>query len=707
MKLNKLKYLLPALLFALPACTEDEDLMQNIEDSNTSSASGMEFTAINGNPQSLSKTSLYDGWGMLANGNPSEVVFTLNDRIGVFSTGEAAAEFAVKGLGDNDRKAIFVGEAEKASEYFALYPYQSTAKIGGGKITATIPTSQAVVSNNMDGNAALSVAYSTSEAKTFAFQNVTAMIAFRCTGYYTKITVEALDGTAIAGDIAIEVSKEGGKPMVTGGSESKITLEGGTMWRDGAYCVMLKPGTIKKGQLKFTFTKEDGTELVQTNEKDVILESGVCYNYGYIGDVKLTVYDRQEVAFVKYVDPSFNSSVTLPEIPCDEEGYVYVYTTAADGTGNTFYGGYNFWFSEATSLYLQKVKGYVVKIYDPEGTTVIYTKTMPYGMWYNTPYEMKSPDGKYYAFSSTKGGEIEYHRGYGFVIDDTEVTEKVLYAVLEDVFSVTIYGNGANAEPTFKQDFSFDESFRLPELPQADDVIYGYSTSVDGEIIYSSSDWASTRENLTLYVVSAPKVTINVYNNDGSLYDTYTKAKGQGFWLPWFETPAGYDYVKFATEPGGEGVYRINSWMSFDEGADLYVVYGNYAEVVDVNAIYFASVPWENTDGGLSFEEDMIVVSNPVVRENWWNFNYGVVGGFKTTNGVSTKVVIRIKGSVPGTLTYSMSSVWGDFEISDEWTDVVIERSDFNDNENADFAIYQGGYEGTVYIQSIKISHLE
>jgi hypothetical protein len=147
--------------------------------------------------------------------------------------------------------------------------------------------------------------------------------------------------------------------------------------------------------------------------------------------------------------------------------------------------------------------------------------------------------------------------------------------------------------------------------------------------------------------------------------------------------------------------------MSFDESTDLYVVYGNYAEVVDVNAIYFDSVPWENTDGGLSFEEDMIVVSNPVARENSWDVIYGVVGGFKTTNGVSTKVVIRIKGSVPGTLTYSMSSGWGDFEISDEWTDVVIERSDFNDNENADFAIYQGGYEGTVYIQSIKISHLE
>lgn len=703
MKLNKLKYLLPALLFALPACTEDEDLMQNIQGSH---ASGMEFTAVNGNPQSLSKTTLNNGWDMLANGNPTDVLFTNSDRIGVFSIGETAADFAVKGLGDNGRRAIFAGEAEKAAEYFALYPYQSGAKIDGNKITANIPTSQAVVHDNMDGNAALSVAYSTSEAKTFAFQNVTAMIAFRCTGSYTKISVEALDGTAIAGDIAIEVSKEGGKPMVTGGTESKITLEG-YMGRYSSYCLMLKPGTIKKGQLKFTFTKDDGTELVQTNEKDVTLEAGVCYNYGYIGDVKLTVYDRQEVAFVKYVDPSFNSFVTLPEIPCDEEGYVYVYTTDADGTGNTFYGGNNFWFSEATSLYLQKVKGYVVKIYDPEGTTVIYTKTMPYGMWYNTPYEMKSPDGKYYAFSSTKGGEIEYHRGNGFVINDTEVTEKVLYAVLEDVFSVTIYGNGANAEPTFKQDFSFDENFRLPELPQADDVIYGYSTSVDGEIIYYSSDWVNVRENQTLYVVSAPKVTVNVYNNDGSLYYTDTKAKGQGFWLPWVETPAGYDYVKFATEPGGEGVYRIESWMSFDESTDLYVVYGNYAEVVDVNAIYFDSVPWENTDGGLSFEEDMIVVSNPVVRENSWDVIYRVVGGFKTTYGVSTKVVVRIKGSVPGTLTCSMSSRLADFEISDEWTDVVIERSDFYDNENADFAIYQGLYEGTVYIQSIKISHLE
>ena len=491
MKLNKLKYLLPALLFALPACTEDEDLMQNIQGSH---ASGMEFTAVNGNPQSLSKTTLNNGWDMLENGNPTDVLFTNSDRIGVFSIGETAADFAVKGLGDNGRRAIFAGEAEKAAEYFALYPYQSGAKIDGNKISANIPTSQEPQDNNMDGKAALSVAYTTAESKTFAFQNVTAMIAFRPTAQYSKITVEALDGTKIAGNIAVEVSKDGGKPVVTGGTESKITLEG-YMSRYSSYCLMLKPGTIKKGQLKFTFTKNDGTELVQTNEKDVTLEAGVCYNYGYIGTVKLTVYDGKEVSFVKYIDPSWNSGVTLPEIPCNEKGYVYVYNTAADGTGYAYISGNWFYFTEETSLYLQKVKGGEVKIYDPEGTNVIYTKTMPIGFWFNFPY-LTSADDKYYAFSSTKGGKLEYHRGDGMEAPNKD--EVVFYAVLEDVFTVTIYGNGANAEPTFKQEVAFREGLYLPHI---DDPYKMYAISENGDGVYNSDDWINVYEDLNLYLV--------------------------------------------------------------------------------------------------------------------------------------------------------------------------------------------------------------
>ena len=562
MKLNKLKYLLPALLFVLPACTEDEDLMQNIQGSH---ASSMEFTAVNGNPQSLSKTTLASGWDLLCNGNPSDVLFTNSDMIGVFSTGETAAYLSVKGLGDNGRKALFAGEVEKAAEYFALYPYQSGAKIAGNKISATIPTTQAVVHDNMDGNAALSVAYTTAESKIFAFQNVTAMIAFRTTKIYTKITVEALDGTKIAGDIAVEVSKDGGKPVVTGGTESKITLEGDAMYQGRAYCLMLKPGSIKKGQLKFTFTDSDGNEIVQTNEKDVTLEAGVCYNYGYIGTVKLTVYDGEEVAFVKYIDPSWDSGIILPEIPCDEDGFVYVYDT-----GRWLYAGGN-WFSfdEDTSLYLRKVEACKVIIYDPEGAKVIYTKDFPCYVWYYMPTET-SADGKYYAYSSTKGGEIEYHRSDGIMF---ESEEKVFYAVSENVFTVTIYGNGANAEPTFKQEVDYRDGLYLPNLPESDDVIYKYATSENGEGMYKSGEWVNVYEDLTFYVVSYPKVTIRVFDNDGKLYAIHQIAKGEHLGLPWFTTPEGYDYVKFATEPNGKGVYENGTWYNFEESTDLYVVY--------------------------------------------------------------------------------------------------------------------------------------
>ncbi len=277
MKLNKFKYILPAALLALSACTDDEELLQNISGSGSGQ---IQFTAVNGTPASLSKTTLSNGWSMLAYGSSSEVNFLQTDQIAVFSTDSVASKFGAS-LVDGS-KAIFEGQAPEAKEYFALYPYQSTAKIDGNVISATIPTEQNFVGDNMDGNAALSVAYTTGDAKKFAFQNATTMISFVARdSYFSNITIEATDGTPIAGDIDIEVSKDSLAPVIKGGTSNKITLSG-TANSGWAYAAMLKPCTVKAGALKFTFTTTDGKTYSEVNDHDVTLERGVCYRYGNI-----------------------------------------------------------------------------------------------------------------------------------------------------------------------------------------------------------------------------------------------------------------------------------------------------------------------------------------------------------------------------------------------------------------------------------------
>lgn len=134
--------------------------------------------------------------------------------------------------------------------------------------------------------------------------------------------------------------------------------------------------------------------------------------------------------------------------------------------------------------------------------------------------------------------------------------------------------------------------------------------------------------------------------------------------------------------------------------------------VIDKDESNFTKVAWDGTGdpSKISFDNGVIVVKNPEVTTNFWDVQYNVIGGFNTKAGVNTKVTITVKGSVKGSLHYrvgnwSVDGKMGTAEFGTDWSDIVIEGTDFADVEGAFLMLQHGDVAGDVYIKAVKVSH--
>ncbi len=207
----------------------------------------------------------------------SRAYFLEADTMGVFSNG-ALSPFVVEQLFNGAYEALFAGKAEKADEYYALYPYSAATKIEGNVISAKLPSVQKAYQNDFDPDAAIMAGYCTSDDMGFAMKNATSMIYIYSNSPFSKVTIETLDKTPIAGDFSIAMDKDG-IPQISGGTENSITAEAVDGIATRAYINVL-PASIKAGNLKITIVRKDGSVREEVLDKDVELKRSV-YNTFY------------------------------------------------------------------------------------------------------------------------------------------------------------------------------------------------------------------------------------------------------------------------------------------------------------------------------------------------------------------------------------------------------------------------------------------
>ena len=494
------------IALALPSCQKDNDTT----DGGNHEASLTEFSATiatDGN-SATSKTYIRNGWDFLQGNCAAETYFDTQDTIGIFAADSTAAPFTMKNGKASDKTVTFAGVTKKSDHYYALLPYQGNATIHDGVISARIPTEQTSY-NNIDGNAALHVAYAADSDRQLTFRNATATIAFYANYLYiSKIDVEAIDGTMIAGDVSITVSQDGSAPTVSGGTSSKISIN--TRYDYNAtFAASLKPCTLKPGALKITYHKTDGSSFEQINDLPITLHSGEYYLNGRIGDKKLTCYadeTRSKILFTRFAN-SQSMYVSLPSLDLDvEEGYMYYYNTSPNGKGTAYDFGQTIEITDNTDIYLQKSKACLITIYNPEGKEVLYEKKARCLSKFTFPYLYSAETDEDYAFCMEKGGAI-FARSYVF-FDVPDLPSLTFYTITQGKIYVTIYGDGADKEPTVRQRIQEGYQYTLPEINRTEEGYeYVYSTQPDGAMEYIPGDRILYEDgDITLYPV---KIKVN------------------------------------------------------------------------------------------------------------------------------------------------------------------------------------------------------
>jgi len=262
--------MLLAAVCVTQACSDDME--DNTVDTPVSSGDyNIVFSATTGGG-SLSK-SFINQYG--------ETTFASDEKISVINSDGNNALFSLHEMSADKKTASFVGHLDATADYYAVMPSDADVKRVGSTLSLSLPTEQKY--DRSKENKAFAVAYATDADRKFKFENVTALFRYSASrSDIRSITIEALDGTKIAGDFQVEVSADG-KPTVTGGTASKITVYLDEIRLSTSYplYVPLLPATIKTGKFQVTFEKTTGESFVKTFENEVKLEAGSCYNFGY------------------------------------------------------------------------------------------------------------------------------------------------------------------------------------------------------------------------------------------------------------------------------------------------------------------------------------------------------------------------------------------------------------------------------------------
>lgn len=250
-----------AFATALSSCNVDE------QDSNSDKKVNLTLYGTGEECESLSKT-------YLANTSGS-VYFSQNDAISVFD-GTYNNKFLAQQEGAS---SDFSGSAKDVNTYYILCPYQESATYTGGKITATVPSTQLAIKDTYDPQACLSVA-TCAKSQNFTLQNIGAIIRVITVEPFSKIVLKSIGGEPLVGTATINPSNATAT-LLTGVPEVELVPSNGSMIEAGTYYISLLPGTLQQG-IEWDFYTGDGNVKVKKFQKQITVGRGKGLNCGTV-----------------------------------------------------------------------------------------------------------------------------------------------------------------------------------------------------------------------------------------------------------------------------------------------------------------------------------------------------------------------------------------------------------------------------------------
>ena len=210
----------------------------------------MEFTS-----GTATKTQLGD--------NGKDVLWSADDAIAVFDGTATPYEFGIQS-GDGSSTAVFAGKAMKSAEYFALYPYSSSASFSGNAIASVLPAAQTGTAGSFASGLNPSVAKTTE--KSLAFKNVASLLKITVSNLtdktVSKIAVSA--DNALAGGYKVDMSGDTWSAVSSGEAANEVTLtvENGAA---GDYYLVLLPGSHSNMTVTVTYSDANYSSKVSTS----------------------------------------------------------------------------------------------------------------------------------------------------------------------------------------------------------------------------------------------------------------------------------------------------------------------------------------------------------------------------------------------------------------------------------------------------------
>lgn len=257
------------------------------------------------------------------------------DKVSIFDSKNNNL-FRSQGIGE---VAIISGEAIKESVLYGLVPYDETAKLTDGSLSASIPTNQTIQAEQLPY---VSVAKSDNPEE-MQFQPVCAFLKFSLASDasgVSNVKVSSTAGETLAG--AVTVSFDSGSPALSASSTqsqvSATAFEG--EFKAGAnYYVAVLPGTYSEGFTVFYTVNGETYEMALKSEQSV--STGQTLDLGSIqrplsANEKLFIGTWQVSKWGSraYDDPtgqyawiSSNRGIPLPETSVDDQ-----ITFLADGS---------------------------------------------------------------------------------------------------------------------------------------------------------------------------------------------------------------------------------------------------------------------------------------------------------------------------------------------------------------------------------------
>lgn len=264
MKQIKAILYLAVLTAMVSACSEDE-LADNTQ---PSGKVPMEFYA---NTDVSTRTILT---------TDNAVHWEANDAISLFDPTGANNQFSTTQSGPI---VTFTGEATPAEgTYYALYPYDANAQIGGTTITTTLPAEQMAREGSFAQGLNPSVATADATNNLY-FKNVCALVKFTLDGSstttITKATLCGNNGEALAGTLTIDATASTPIAMADTSFGQTVIELNGPLTPGTTYYFVTAPATLSNG-LTLSFYDNKGGVWKKPGNATAILEAGRILNLG-------------------------------------------------------------------------------------------------------------------------------------------------------------------------------------------------------------------------------------------------------------------------------------------------------------------------------------------------------------------------------------------------------------------------------------------